>query len=89
MKSLVLILLPLMLVACSPSPDSQPVIAETARKAMDDAKAVEGTVQQSDDETQNKIAEGARKAMDDAKAVEGKVQQSADETQKQIDEQSQ
>jgi outer membrane PBP1 activator LpoA protein len=50
-------LLLMLLTACSPSPNQVPKIAESQRNALDKAKAVEATVQQSADEAKQKIDE--------------------------------
>lgn len=47
----------LFLSACSPGSDGKPVIAGTERQALEKAKAVEATVQQSANETKQKIDE--------------------------------
>ena len=47
----------LLVVACSPGSDGKPVIAGSQRQALDKAKGVEATVQQSADETKQKVDE--------------------------------
>ena len=47
----------LLTVGCSPGSDGKPVIAGSQRQALDKAKGVEATVQQSADETKQKADE--------------------------------
>jgi hypothetical protein len=50
----------LLAVGCSPGSDGKPVIAGSQRQALDKAKGVEATVQQSADETKQKVDEQAQ-----------------------------
>lgn len=47
----------LFVIGCSPGSDGKPVIAGSQRQALDKAKGVESTVQQSADETKQKADE--------------------------------
>lgn len=47
----------LLVIGCSPGSDGKPVIAGSQRQALDKAKGVEATVQQSADETKQKADE--------------------------------
>lgn len=47
----------LFVIGCSPGSDGKPVIAGSQRQALDKAKGVEATVQQSADETKQKTDE--------------------------------
>jgi hypothetical protein len=58
MKPLILILaLPVLIAACSPKTDPAPKIAESQRQALDKAKAVAATTQESAEATRKKIDE--------------------------------